>query len=162
MHKLGNFTAAHLCQSMFVEIVILRTHVRTWPQVEVIKGVVHFRQMRLPCPQFPPTPSRLPSPAALTTNLARRQCCGCCCCCCCGCRLESGGRGVAGEGARCRAVFGCVLLLFIYCSVQRKKVSVRHVPILEARGASWGQIRVRTRTRTYCTEPISYMTFLGN
>ena len=42
---------------MFVEIA----HVRTWPQVEVIKGVVHFRQMRLPCPQFIPTPSRLPS-----------------------------------------------------------------------------------------------------
>ena len=66
MHKLGNFTAAHY-PSMFVEIA----HVRTWPQVEVIKGVVHFRQMRLPCPQSAPTPSRLPSPAALTTNLAR-------------------------------------------------------------------------------------------
>ena len=70
MHKLGNFTAAHY-PSMFVEIA----QVRTWPQVEVIKGVVHFRQMRFPYPQFPPTPSRLPSPAALTTNKPTSRAC---------------------------------------------------------------------------------------
>ena len=31
--------------------------------------------------------------------------------------------------------------------MQRKKVSVRHVPILEARCASWGQIQIRQQSR---------------